>query len=91
MDSSRSLDELTCHQQQSLCLSLHLGSFAVLFICAAVECLTGLVDNRLLQVHLICQNLHKYTTDSQFTVHSYHRVQASQSCLLETHTVSMHE
>ena len=51
------VDELTCHQHQPLCLSLDLGSFSVLLICAAVECLTGLMNNWLLQVHLIRQNL----------------------------------
>lgn len=51
------LEELTCHQQQPLCLGLHLGSFAVLLVRAAVEGLTGLMNDCLLQVHLIGQNL----------------------------------
>lgn len=48
---------LTCHQQQPLGLRLHLGPFAVLLICAAVQCLTGLMNDSLLQVQLVCQNL----------------------------------
>lgn len=50
-------DGLTCHQQQPLSLGLHLGPFAVLFVCAAVERLTGLMNDRLLKVHLTVQNL----------------------------------
>lgn len=50
-------DGLTCNQQQPLGLGLHLGPFSVLFVCAAVERLTGLMNDRLLKVHLTVQNL----------------------------------
>lgn len=51
--------KLTCYHQQPLSLGLHLRALAVLFVCAAVERLTGLVDHRLLQVHLVGQDLHE--------------------------------
>lgn len=50
---------LTRHQQQPLSFGLHLRTFPVFFIRAAVERLTGLMNNRLLQVHLAGHSLQK--------------------------------
>lgn len=50
---------LTRYQQESLRLGLHPGTFAVFFVRATVESLAGLVDDRLLQVHLIGEKLQR--------------------------------
>lgn len=56
---------LTGHQQEALGFGLHLGALAVLLVGAAVERLAGLVDDRLLQVHLAAQELQVQQTGSQ--------------------------
>lgn len=48
---------LTGHQQEALGLGLHLRALSMLLVGAAVERLAGLMDDRLLQVHLAAQEL----------------------------------
>lgn len=56
---------LTSHQQEALGLGLHLGALAVLLVGAAVERLAGLMDDRLLQVHLAAQELQAQQAEGQ--------------------------
>lgn len=58
-ERERRMVRLTRHQQQPLSFGLHLRTFPVFFIRAAVERLTGLMNDRLLQVHLAGHDLQK--------------------------------